>query len=913
MGASTKAAFFHDVVSSKARQDTSASSNKHRALATTQAGEWWDPAAWDVTPYLTATCAAGFVECCNGFVCDDDGVTPTSTTCQAACGGACCDSSGDGSGADACVRFTGRVCRDGSCTGNAACVDTYISEIINGCQGEMACHMAAYPPGTPRRSDGSAWAPVPRVHNSCRSVSQTCLGIARDGGEVGSIINSCNANPDPTATDHTTVNWEGNLMYDRQCYHLCWKGTVGDIVDSCAGDKKICVEMGSGANSPRVGNVIRSCTSPAADTASPDTRKPGQGYSGCYILGVGGRVGDIVDSCHDDPSVGDGFSACGALAQGGTVGNIVRSCLFGQTCSLMAVSGGTVGDLYDSCTVKDSCRSMAWNQFSQPRSEVGNIIGSCNGFYSCVELGMSGAFGDILGSCLEDYSCQGLANKDDADSTDKTLSCCTTKSAVTDGTCAAASSDATLCSIGDATKLAAYCGSGSCPAGAPRPPPGPAPAPGPGPAPGPAYPSWFPPSTDGGDSSGIFLNEEKSFDGSGADGTGRYRINWQGFSGNEARTACTWYRYSMAITSRDYNFFEVGAQGEGRRFSFGQWWNNEKGWSFTTYNGARYPHTPLDEIENSPDTNWHHACVTWDGSSSPTVSSLKAYYDGQALGSFEFALPVLDTGNTFSYWGSEMGSWHFLGDQKDLVFIKGKALTLEEIQAVRSLTGPTDFCGDDKNGCSHTCNSDDGACSCPTGYTLGGDGKTCEDVDECSTDNGGCDANASCANTDGSFTCTCNSGFSGDGTSCSVSSSDLMIHIRLEGGHSLLKSNLTDTASFYLVLSRFYPTRTSTSAPTTPTAAMRTLLAKMRLPVATRARAIRATRATVTLASTLMSVPQTMEDALTSAPILVATSSAHAELVTPLTTIMPVALPFILGQNNLSLRPRQQLPRPPIP
>ena len=40
------------------------------------------------------------------------------------------------------------------------------------------------------------------------------------------------------------------------------------------------------------------------------------------------------------------------------------------------------------------------------------------------------------------------------------------------------------------------------------------------------------------------------------------------------------------------------------------------------------------------------------------------------------------------------------------------------------------------------------------------------DIDECLTDNGGCNSNAICTNTPGSFNCTCKKGFSGDGFNC---------------------------------------------------------------------------------------------------------------------------------------------------
>ena len=42
------------------------------------------------------------------------------------------------------------------------------------------------------------------------------------------------------------------------------------------------------------------------------------------------------------------------------------------------------------------------------------------------------------------------------------------------------------------------------------------------------------------------------------------------------------------------------------------------------------------------------------------------------------------------------------------------------------------------------------------------------DVDECLTNNGGCDEHASCINIIGSRKCKCNEGYSGDGMSCSL-------------------------------------------------------------------------------------------------------------------------------------------------
>nr|XP_014338742.1 PREDICTED: signal peptide, CUB and EGF-like domain-containing protein 1 [Bos mutus] len=48
-------------------------------------------------------------------------------------------------------------------------------------------------------------------------------------------------------------------------------------------------------------------------------------------------------------------------------------------------------------------------------------------------------------------------------------------------------------------------------------------------------------------------------------------------------------------------------------------------------------------------------------------------------------------------------------------------------------------------------------CSCPVGFTLQPDGKTCKDINECLVNNGGCDH--FCRNTVGSFECGCRKGY----------------------------------------------------------------------------------------------------------------------------------------------------------
>nr|XP_039268362.1 fibrillin-1-like [Styela clava] len=55
-------------------------------------------------------------------------------------------------------------------------------------------------------------------------------------------------------------------------------------------------------------------------------------------------------------------------------------------------------------------------------------------------------------------------------------------------------------------------------------------------------------------------------------------------------------------------------------------------------------------------------------------------------------------------------------------------------------------------------------CACKTGYT--GDGKTCNDINECTSNTHICHDKADCANNNVSFTCTCKTGYTGTGTIC---------------------------------------------------------------------------------------------------------------------------------------------------
>ncbi|KAH0618822.1 hypothetical protein JD844_018312, partial [Phrynosoma platyrhinos] len=68
-------------------------------------------------------------------------------------------------------------------------------------------------------------------------------------------------------------------------------------------------------------------------------------------------------------------------------------------------------------------------------------------------------------------------------------------------------------------------------------------------------------------------------------------------------------------------------------------------------------------------------------------------------------------------------------------------------------------CAVNNGGCDSKCH--DAAtgvhCSCPMGFMLQPDRKTCKDIDECRLNNGGCDH--ICRNTVGSFECSCKKGY----------------------------------------------------------------------------------------------------------------------------------------------------------
>ena len=72
-----------------------------------------------------------------------------------------------------------------------------------------------------------------------------------------------------------------------------------------------------------------------------------------------------------------------------------------------------------------------------------------------------------------------------------------------------------------------------------------------------------------------------------------------------------------------------------------------------------------------------------------------------------------------------------------------------------SLCADIDECLTDNGGCQQVCTNTIGsyACDCTSGYSLQQDGISCSDIDECATGNGGC--GQTCTNSIGSYTCSC--------------------------------------------------------------------------------------------------------------------------------------------------------------
>lgn len=66
-------------------------------------------------------------------------------------------------------------------------------------------------------------------------------------------------------------------------------------------------------------------------------------------------------------------------------------------------------------------------------------------------------------------------------------------------------------------------------------------------------------------------------------------------------------------------------------------------------------------------------------------------------------------------------------------------------------------CQLNNGGCQHVCTNNPGSysCSCPQGYRISSDRKSCEDINECHLRNGHGPCQDTCENTPGSYKCGC--------------------------------------------------------------------------------------------------------------------------------------------------------------
>ncbi|XP_078382715.1 uromodulin-like [Oculina patagonica] len=84
-------------------------------------------------------------------------------------------------------------------------------------------------------------------------------------------------------------------------------------------------------------------------------------------------------------------------------------------------------------------------------------------------------------------------------------------------------------------------------------------------------------------------------------------------------------------------------------------------------------------------------------------------------------------------------------------------------------------------GANAVCSNKSGSytCTCKAGFS--GDGKSCDDIDECVSGVHDCSSLASCTNTVGSYSCSCDQPYTGDGKTCTVSAEECQNYQNLTG------------------------------------------------------------------------------------------------------------------------------------
>eukprot|EP00561_Arcocellulus_cornucervis_P014355 CAMPEP_0185802806 /NCGR_PEP_ID=MMETSP1322-20130828/2202_1 /TAXON_ID=265543 /ORGANISM="Minutocellus polymorphus, Strain RCC2270" /LENGTH=398 /DNA_ID=CAMNT_0028498591 /DNA_START=315 /DNA_END=1511 /DNA_ORIENTATION=- len=224
---------------------------------------------------LQPSCPKGFVDCRNGLAYGN--VNPTKT-CFQACkdGKECC------AGTDACTNTT-------------ACIEK--DKKKPNCVGTKACYKVGF--------DSTS---QPNISGGSCTDDSACEGFASNGGEVGSINESCKG--------------------AYACYLLAEDGgSVGSISKSCIGIRACDFLALGGGN---VTSISKSCT---------------DGYACDFLAGIGGNVGSIEASCIDE------FACVNLARDNGEVGDICNSCRDKNCCEALceANNPSTLPPGYTAC------------------------------------------------------------------------------------------------------------------------------------------------------------------------------------------------------------------------------------------------------------------------------------------------------------------------------------------------------------------------------------------------------------------------------------------------------------------------------------------------------------------------------------------------------------------------------------
>ena len=207
-------------------------------------------------------------------------------TCFDECGGSgglCCQ------GNRACEGFTGRVCKDGSCTGDFACKDAYIPEVINSCK-PLGSEVA----GESHSCFEAAMQRPFKMIDSCRGFS-ACSNMGSrflDEG-VGSLTNSCH---------NVGVGGGSAGNGNGVCSDLGRRGSVGDVTSSCYGGRT-CSGLGYGGT---VGPITNSCGSQvngkSVDLIDENSHSV-MGFQNCLSVGTAysQSISEITNCCVDEP------------------------------------------------------------------------------------------------------------------------------------------------------------------------------------------------------------------------------------------------------------------------------------------------------------------------------------------------------------------------------------------------------------------------------------------------------------------------------------------------------------------------------------------------------------------------------------------------------------------------------------